>query len=85
VQLSIRLYLPATGAGSARLAAAARPDDPTPVDKALHRLLMERLLPYASRRCPDDVAPFMEHEDVRRLFGYYRRAAHRGALGGWVS
>ena len=44
------------------------------VDEAFQRLLMDNLLPLASRRCPDDVSMFMENDDVARLFEYYSDA-----------
>ena len=44
------------------------------VDDAFQQLLMDNILPSAARRCPDAVDMFLENEDVRKLFGYYRDA-----------
>ena len=44
------------------------------VDEAFQRLLMDNVLPLASRRCPDNVAAILQHEDVQRLFEYYGEA-----------
>ena len=44
------------------------------VDEAFQRLLMDNLLPLASRRCPDNVSMFLENDDVCRLFDYYSDA-----------
>lgn len=44
------------------------------VDEAFQRLLMENILPLASRRCPDKVDMFLENEDIQRLFEYYADA-----------
>jgi hypothetical protein len=40
-------------------------------DDAFQRLLMDNILPLASRRCPDNVDMFMENADVCRLYDYY--------------
>jgi len=44
------------------------------VDDAFQQLLMDNILPSAARRCPDAVEMFLENEDVRKLFDYYRDA-----------
>lgn len=44
------------------------------VDAAFQRLLMDNVLPLASRRAPDTIDMFLENEDVRRLFEYYADA-----------
>jgi hypothetical protein len=44
------------------------------VDEAFQRLLMDNILPLASRRCPDSVDMFLENEDVKKLFDYYSEA-----------
>jgi hypothetical protein len=44
------------------------------VDDAFQRLLMDNILPLASRRRPDAVDMFLENEDVNRLLDYYRDA-----------
>lgn len=41
------------------------------VDDAFQRLLMDNVLPLASRRAPDDISMFLENDDVRRLAEYY--------------
>ena len=37
-------------------------------------MLMDNVLPLASRRCPDNIDAFLESSDVQRLFGYYSDA-----------
>lgn len=37
-------------------------------------MLMDNVLPLASRRCPDTIDAFLESGDVQRLFGYYSDA-----------
>jgi len=44
------------------------------VDDAFQRLLMDNILPLASRRRPDAVDMFIMNDDVNRLFDYYREA-----------
>lgn len=44
------------------------------VDDAFQRLLMDNVLPFASRRTPDNVDAFLENADVQRLYEYYREA-----------
>lgn len=44
------------------------------VDEAFQRLLMDNVLPLASRRVPDNIDMFLEAEDVQRLFAYYSDA-----------
>lgn len=44
------------------------------VDDALQRLLLDNILPLASRRCPDAVDMFLANTDVQRLFDYYRES-----------
>ena len=41
------------------------------VDDAFQQLLMENVLPLASRRSPDPVAMHMENEEVQHLFSYF--------------
>ena len=48
--------------------------DALTVDDAFQRLLMENVLPLASRRCPDAVDVFLEDEEVAPLFAYYADA-----------
>jgi hypothetical protein len=47
---------------------------PAAVDEAFQRMLMDNVLPLASRRCPDNIDAFLESSDVQRLFGYYSDA-----------
>lgn len=41
------------------------------IDDAFQRLLMDNILPLASRRCPPAVDMFLAAEDVQKLFDYY--------------
>ena len=53
--------------------ADARPDAPS-VDDAFQQLLMEHVLPLASRRCPDNVEVFLNNEEVQAMYEYYSDA-----------
>jgi hypothetical protein len=44
------------------------------VDDAFQQLLMENVLPLASRRSPDPVSMHMENEEVQDLFAYFSDA-----------
>ena len=44
------------------------------VDDAFQRLLIDHILPLASRRCPDSVDVFLEDPDVVAVYEYYRDA-----------
>lgn len=56
-----------------KISAKVYPDSVT-IDDAFQKLLMENILPLASRRCPDAVDVFLEDEEVNALFGYYADA-----------
>lgn len=44
------------------------------IDDAFQRVLMENILPLASRRCPDSVDLYLEDTEVSKLFLYYEDA-----------
>lgn len=44
------------------------------MDDAFQRLLIDHILPLASRRCPDSVDVFLEDPDVVAVYEYYRDA-----------
>ena len=46
------------------------------VDDAFQQLLMENVLPLASRRSPDPVSMHMENEEVQDLFAYFSDALY---------
>jgi len=48
--------------------------DEVDVDDAFQRLLIDHILPLASRRCPDDVDVFLEDPDVLAIADYYKDA-----------
>lgn len=49
------------------------PDAPS-VDDAFQQLLMEHVLPLASRRCPDNVEVFLNNEELQAMYEYYSDA-----------
>eukprot|EP00944_MAST-04C_sp_MAST-4C-sp1_P011883 g11883.t1 len=56
-----------------RLSSKVYPNADT-VDDAFQQLLMENVLPLASRRSPDPVSIHMENEEVQDLFAYFSDA-----------
>ena len=58
-----------------RLSTRVYPASPS-VDDAFQQLLMENVLPLASRRSPDPVAIHLEKEDVRDILDYFGDAIH---------
>ena len=58
-----------------RISTRVYPTAPS-VDEAFQQLLMENVLPLASRRSPDPVAIHLEKEGVREILDYFGDAIH---------